>query len=34
MKLTLIGNSTMAQALAKGLVKNHEVEIIGRNLKK
>jgi pyrroline-5-carboxylate reductase len=34
MKLTLIGNGTMAQALAKGLVKNHEVEIIGRNLKK
>ncbi len=34
MKLTLIGNGTMAQALAKGLVKNHEVEIIGRNIAK
>lgn len=34
MKLTLIGNGTMAQALAKGLVKNHEVEIIGRNINK
>lgn len=37
MKLTIIGNGTMAFALAKGLVKNFEVEVIGRdilNLKK
>ena len=34
MKLTLIGNGTMAQSLAKGLVKNHDVEIIGRNITK
>lgn len=34
MKLTLIGNGTMAQSLAKGLVANHEVEIIGRNINK
>lgn len=31
MKLTLIGNGIMAQSLAKGLVKDHEVEIIGRD---
>ncbi len=31
MKLTLIGNGIMAQALAKGLVKNYDVEIIGRD---
>lgn len=31
MKLTLIGNGFMAQALARGLVKNFEVEIIGRD---
>ncbi|APW64998.1 MULTISPECIES: pyrroline-5-carboxylate reductase [Arcobacteraceae] len=31
MKLTLIGNGIMAQSLARGLVKNHEVEMIGRN---
>ncbi len=31
MKLTLIGNGIMAQALAKGLVKNYEVEVIGRD---
>ena len=31
MKLTLIGNGIMAQSLAIGLVKNHEVEIIGRD---
>ncbi|CAM3546967.1 pyrroline-5-carboxylate reductase [Arcobacter aquimarinus] len=34
MKLTLIGNGIMAQSLARGLVKNHEVEIIGRDLDK
>lgn len=34
MKLTLIGNGIMAQSLAKGLVKNHEVEIIGRDINK
>ena len=34
MKLTLIGNGIMAQSLAKGLVKNHEVEIIGRDVQK
>ena len=32
MKLTLIGNGIMAQSLAKGLMKNHEVEIIGRDI--
>ena len=32
MKLTLIGNGIMAQSLARGLIKNHEVEIIGRDL--
>lgn len=31
MKLTLIGNGIMAQSLARGLVKNYEVEIIGRD---
>lgn len=31
MKLTLIGNGIMAQSLAKGLVKNYEVEVIGRD---
>ncbi len=31
MKLTLIGNGFMAQALAKGLIKNFEIEIIGRD---
>lgn len=34
MKLTLIGNGIMAQSLAKGLIKNHEVEIIGRDINK
>jgi len=34
MKLTLIGNGFMAQALAKGLINNFEVEIIGRDLNK
>jgi len=34
MKLTLIGNGIMAQSLAVGLVKNYEVEMIGRDLKK
>lgn len=34
MKLTLIGNGFMAQALAKGLVDNFEVEIIGRDINK
>ena len=34
MKLTLIGNGIMAQSLAKGLLKNHEVEIIGRDIEK
>ncbi len=34
MKLTLIGNGIMAQSLAKGLMKNHEVEIIGRDIEK
>ena len=31
MKLTLIGNGIMAQSLARGLVKNYDVEIIGRD---
>ena len=31
MKLTLIGNGFMAQALARGLVENFEIEIIGRD---
>jgi pyrroline-5-carboxylate reductase len=34
MKLTLIGNGLMAQALARGLVNNFELEIIGRDIKK
>lgn len=34
MKLTLIGNGFMAQALARGLINNFEVEIIGRDEKK
>lgn len=34
MKLTLIGNGIMAQSLARGLIKNHEVEIIGRDYDK
>ncbi|MGM0518076.1 MAG: pyrroline-5-carboxylate reductase [Campylobacterota bacterium] len=34
MRLTLIGNGIMAQSLAKGLVNNHEVEIIGRDINK
>jgi pyrroline-5-carboxylate reductase len=34
MKLTLIGNGIMAQSLARGLVENHEVEIIGRDIAK
>lgn len=34
MKLTLIGNGIMAQSLAKGLVKNYEVEVIGRDITK
>lgn len=34
MKITLIGNGMMAKALAKGLVKNHEVEILGRDEEK
>lgn len=34
MKLTLIGNGIMAQSLARGLVKNYEVEVIGRDITK
>lgn len=34
MKLTLIGNGFMAQALARGLVQNFEIEIIARDEKK
>ena len=34
MKLTLIGNGVMAQALAHGLVKKFEIEVIGRDEKK
>lgn len=34
MKLTLIGNGFMAQALARGLVNNFEIEIIGRDEQK
>lgn len=34
MKLTLIGNGIMAQSLARGLVKNYEVEVIGRDISK
>jgi len=31
MKLTLIGNGVMAEALALGLVSKYEIEVIGRN---
>ncbi len=31
MKLTLIGNGFMAQALARGLAKNFQIEVIGRD---
>lgn len=34
MKLTLIGNGIMAQSLAKGLVRNYDVEVIGRDITK
>lgn len=34
MKLTLIGNGAMALALARGLVKEYEVEVIGRDQNK
>lgn len=34
MKLTLIGNGFMAQALARGLINNFEIEIIGRDAEK
>lgn len=34
MKLTLIGNGAMAFALARGLVKDYQVEVLGRNQKK
>ena len=34
MKLTLIGNGMMAEALAVGLTKKYEVEVIGRNAAK
>lgn len=34
MKLTLIGNGFMAQALARGLINNFEIEIIGRDINK
>lgn len=34
MKLTLIGNGFMAQALARGLVNNFEIEVVGRDIKK
>lgn len=34
MKLTIIGNGVMAQSLAMGLVKNYEVEMIGRDINK
>ena len=34
MKLTLIGNGFMAQALARGLTNSFELEIIGRDIKK
>lgn len=30
MKLTLVGNGFMAQALARGLINNFEIEIIGK----
>ena len=31
MKLTFIGNGNMAKALIEGLVKNYEIEVLGRN---
>ncbi len=34
MKLTLIGNGFMAQAIAKGLIGKYDIEIIGRDEKK
>lgn len=34
MKLTLIGNGSMALALAKGLYQNYELEVFGRDEKK
>lgn len=34
MKLTIIGNGTMAQAIAKGLVDKFKVEVYGRDIKK
>jgi len=33
MKLTFIGNGNMAKALIEGLVKNYEIEVLGRNKK-
>lgn len=33
MKLTFIGNGNMAKALIRGLVKNYEIEVLGRNEK-
>jgi pyrroline-5-carboxylate reductase len=32
MKLTIIGNGVMAQSLAMGLLKNYEIEMIGRDI--
>jgi len=32
-KLTFIGNGNMAKALIRGLVKNYEIEVLGRNEK-
>ena len=34
MKLTIIGNGVMAQSLAMGLLKNYEIEMIGRDINK
>ena len=34
MKLTLIGNGNMAQALLRGLVKDYDIEVISRDEKK
>lgn len=34
MKLTLVGNGFMAQALARGLINNFDIEIIGRDINK
>jgi len=34
MKLTLIGNGMMAQALARGLINKYEIEVLGRDEKK